>query len=75
MLGAADFYTPVTAVVQTDGRDQHCAVIVWCLVLLAFLAYTVSVFLQAVRERRYVGFRMPDWEGVGEGRGFERPLE
>lgn len=37
---------------QTDGRDQHCALWLWLFILLAFVTYSVMVFVQPLEDRK-----------------------
>lgn len=41
-----------TPVLQVDGRDQHCALVLWSLLLLSFLVYIVLIVRQPFLARR-----------------------
>lgn len=39
--------------IKVDGRDQHCALVAWLLVLALFSLYGCYVFMQAVAARAH----------------------
>lgn len=43
---------PWRALLQVDGRDQHCALMFWMLILVGFIAYGAFLFAGPIQQRK-----------------------